>query len=738
MRIKIPALSLVFLLILLTGWGLADESSFRPRLGCIPFMAGSLQAMAFTEDISSSLLNSIDRSRYFEVVERKKIEQFIELEGMRLDNLDHERILKIGAKAGLDYVVHGSVDVSEVGTLLDISLLSVRNRKVLLKQTFRISQTDFARNLLEIAGTIVERVKNGINQPPVVVPDVVAAPVTAPSNLEASGTTSSIRLRWKSNMKQVSGFNIYRGTSPTGPFSLQATSSETSYTDESMKLNDVFFYCVAAVSQNGSVSERTPIVKGATAVAPLAPIFLNVEPDIKGARLVWRPRLGSGSDPLTEVHGYRIYRRQIEETAFTLVARLPVDVVSYTDSGLSEGVKYCYTITAHNNDGTESDYSALLSTLPLPSPNALRVSSGKIRHIPIAWDRYADKADGYVLYRSEKKEGPYTSIAILDGLAVTSYSDHGLADSTTYWYRMGVYKKNTTETAPSEAVAATTRSIPPTPAHLSAASSQPRKVTLKWQNAVTPDDEIAAVIIYRTIDEKGVVLEKIGEVEASQTEFVDEKPALQDKTTYYYRIASRNSGGAMSRQTTVVSATTKSPPASPTNFTGTSGGVKRAVLSWDKNSESDIREYHIFSKNPTDALFKQIATVVENQYQNTELQDGTEYIFKIRAIDKDGLMSDFSLPAVIKTKAVPAKVTGFNAVDLVNRVVSWTPNQEKDVRNYNVYKKGFLGIQQKIASVQGTQWQVNETKGAIALFVTAFDDSGLESEPSDVVEFKER
>jgi titin len=276
------------------------------------------------------------------------------------------------------------------------------------------------------------------------------------------------------------------------------------------------------------------------------------------------------------------------------------------------------------------------------------------------------------------------------------------------------------------------------PGNLSATSFQPRKVTLKWHNTVIPEEEIVAVIIYRSIDEKGVELEKIGEVDAAQTEFVDEKQALQDKTTYYYRIAAKNSGGAISRQSVVVAATTKFPPATPANVTGTSGGVKMTELSWDKNSETDINEYQVFIKTPTDAHFKQIAALAENHYQNNELKDGSVYIFKIKAVDKDGLASDVSLPAVIKTKPLPAKVAEFSVIDPDNRIVAWKPNLEKDIRNYNIYKKGFLGIKQKIDSVQGTRWQAKEAKGAIELFVTAFDDSGLESEPSETIEFKER
>jgi titin len=240
------------------------------------------------------------------------------------------------------------------------------------------------------------------------------------------------------------------------------------------------------------------------------------------------------------------------------------------------------------------------------------------------------------------------------------------------------------------------------------------------------------------MDEKGIALEKLAEVSASQNEFVDDKPALQDRTTYYYRLVARNSGGAMSQQTAVASATTKPPPAAPANLAGTSGEIKKTDLSWDRNRETDIKEYQVFVKRPTDADFRQIQGLFDNRYRDSDLKDGADYVYKIRVIDKDGLVSDFSGQVVVKTKPLPAKVTGFKAVDAASRKVAWNQNQEKDVRNYNVYKKGFLGAQQKLATVQSTQWQLDDTKGNVELYVTAIDESGLESEPSDMVVFRER
>ena len=129
-------------------------------------------------------------------------------------------------------------------------------------------------------------------------------------------------------------------------------------------------------------------VRGATAIAPPAPIFMNVEADIKEARLIWRPRPGNADNPRMKASEYLIYRRQGDTGTFSLIARLPVDAATYVDSGLSDGVKYIYTITSRNSEGTESEYSAKLSVQPMASPGTVRASSGRIRTISISWDEY--------------------------------------------------------------------------------------------------------------------------------------------------------------------------------------------------------------------------------------------------------------------------------------------------------------------------------------------------------------
>ena len=443
----------------------ASEANFRLKLGCVPFLAANLQAMAFTENISASLLNSFDRSSLFEVVERRKMEQILELEDLRLDNLNQESIARIGVKAGLDYVVHGNVGITESGAVIDVNLFNVRSNKQIMKASHQVSESDFSRKVQEIATTIVDRIRNAGAMPAETPASTPLLTAQTPKGVTASGSSSSIRLSWShDDLKLVAGFNIYRSSAPEGPFSHYATTTAPRYVDENLKLNEIFYYRIATVNQDGSTSGQCAAVKGETTIAPSPPIFMNVEADIKGARLTWRPRPNTGGDSRITPQGYKIYRRPAEDGAMTRVADLSADSATLSDSGLSEGIKYIYVITSYNRDGAESDYSASLSVIPLPPPAPPRAKSGMPRRIALSWNRYTGgSAEGYMIYRADKKDGAYTRIATLEGVNVTEYIDLELTANTTYWYRLSVYNKGGGETTHSVPVSAVTEDLLPHP-----------------------------------------------------------------------------------------------------------------------------------------------------------------------------------------------------------------------------------------------------------------------------------
>jgi uncharacterized protein len=705
----------------------------RPKVAAIPFTATSLQAMAFTENISSSLFHSLDRTGLLELIERKKIEQFLELEGLRLDTVTFTAGIKLAARAGVDYLLFGTVAVIQNGSALDITVVSVRSEKVVTKETVILSEADFSKKLADVATTIAGRITTPDSLP--AASSSKLASLAAPAALEASGTTTSIRLRWKySQPDAVAGFNIFRSGSQDGQYSLVATASCAEFVDENLKLNEVFYYKVAAAGKNGESGEQTPPVRGATSVAPSVPILMNTEPDLKAVRLVWQARPGSANDERMRPDGFRIYRSTTANGSFSGAGTAPATSTTYTDTGCEEGKICYYKITAFNRDKAESDYSSSLAGSPLPLPRPVRATGKKIRQALISWDRYpSEEFDGYKVYRALSSNGPFKDeVTRISGKDTLEYLDKNLGDATSYWYRLSVFRTSGGESGLSDPVLAVTRELPMAPVGLTAAEGLPRKGVIRWKSEAKPEDELVKYFVFRTEGRADSPFVKTAEVSSAIYEYVDNDPPLKDKTQYFYKVRAVNSGDAQSLDSATVSLTTKAAPEVPSGVSAVSGETRQVTIVWTKNSEPDIKAYRVAIKRAGGSEFTKLAEVSEARYVDSGLNVDEEHSYQVQAVDRDGLESPPSPVVTARTRPLPSRITGLRLSDPAGRVISWQAGTGQGTRTYNIYKASFLGNSQKLATVTTAEWKCSES-GKLELYVTAVDEAGLESLPSEPI-----
>jgi Abnormal spindle-like microcephaly-assoc'd, ASPM-SPD-2-Hydin len=68
-----------------------------------------------------------------------------------------------------------------------------------------------------------------------------------------AGTSHSVGLSWEASSSRVEGYNVYRGTASTGPYSkLDSTlDTHTSYTDSTVQSGKTYFYVTTAVGTDG-------------------------------------------------------------------------------------------------------------------------------------------------------------------------------------------------------------------------------------------------------------------------------------------------------------------------------------------------------------------------------------------------------------------------------------------------------------------------------------------------------
>jgi hypothetical protein len=119
----------------------------------------------------------------------------------------------------------------------------------------------------------------------VVAPSAVfGADVSAPTQpgvvTVSSVTASTAVLKWGGSTDNVgvTGYQVWRATSASGPFSLIATTTLLSYANGSLSTGTTRYYQVTATDAAGNVSLPTPYLAADT-LAPLAPTNLAVSAD---------------------------------------------------------------------------------------------------------------------------------------------------------------------------------------------------------------------------------------------------------------------------------------------------------------------------------------------------------------------------------------------------------------------------------------------------------------------------
>ena len=179
----------------------------------------------------------------------------------------------------------------------------------------------------------------------------------------------------------------------------------------------------------------------------------------------------------------------------------------------------------------------------------------------------------------------------------------------------------------------------------------------------------------------------------------------------------------------------------PTPVTGIRSGeiqVKQVAIEWEPNPEPDIAKYEVFRGEEQASVNKSLGEVPSSAYRFVDkgLKDGTTYHYKVRAIDKDGLIGKFSNPVQASTKPLPRNPHGIRAALDGGQVhVSWKPNPEPDIAKYVVSLKGFM-FWDKAGESNGPSfvYRGEIKKGKTITFrVTAVDGTGLESEPSEEI-----
>ena len=376
-----------------------------------------------------------------------------------------------------------------------------------------------------------------------------------PRELAAVPGDARIALSWLAPSSDggspITGYRIYRGATFGGESLLTTTGVVTSFSDATVTNGVTYYYFVRALNGVGesASSNEVSATPAAGPSVPDVPRNLQATPGNGSVTLTWSAPSSDGNSTIT---GYNIYRGTNSGNR-SFSASLG-DVRTYTDPGLSNGVKYYYVVTAVNAVGEgppSSEASARPATVP-DAPQTLQAIPGN-GNVTIQWSGPASNGGApvtnYRVYRGTSSGS--TSLLTTVG-NVDSYTDKGLTNGVKYFYRVAAVNRVGAGALSNEASASPTAgvSVPSVPQGLLATAGS-GVVTLRWSAPATDGGSpIKNYTIYR-----GVTRDSLAVLaRASALSLFD--GGLTNGVTYFYEVAAVNGAGEGPRSA-VASATPK-------------------------------------------------------------------------------------------------------------------------------------------------------------------------------------
>jgi uncharacterized protein len=679
------------------------------------------------------------------MLDRKELESFLSMNDLQ-QNDQMDNVVNIGTRLGLSVVVFGSVE--KRGSMITVLAKAIQvGQKKLMFNTRAVAVGEAA--LGGEMRKLSQQIRTAVAEQLAKEKSAEGGTFGGPAGFAKRSGNRSIHLLWEAPPgAAVAGYEIFRAAAEEGPFSMLSQVARTEYVDETVAKDTPYYYKVRAYNDRGMQSEFSPVINARTAVTPNPPVILKAEAHVKAISLIWSPGPGGG-DPL-KLKGYRLYRAKSEQGPYREIASLqpangdslnPFDrttKVTYLDKGLGDGEEYHYRVTAFNEKELESEFSRSVKGTTTPAVGAVDAVGELIREVRLSWkpvgspfirgyNVYRGPADGETLVRIKRVEAPS------DLNRKVEFADRdGLADLTRYKYRITAVEEGETETSPSPPAYAVTRGKPPMAEEFRAAGGRVKQIDLAWKAATA--EEVEGYKLYAA-KEKETEMTLLKTIPGRQTDrYTDNSRGLYDKLedgmTYRYRLTTFNRVQVESDAAPEVTARTKPRPQKVSGLRGEGAKPKSVPLSWSPNPEKDIVQYHLF-RAAEGGDFERIAKPRENSYLDQGLKDNTLYRYRIQAEDKDGLLSEDSEIASVRTKGRPSRPEGATGgVDAGKTILTWKAAAEPDVVQYMVYEKKLFGVE-KITPVREARFSEDAPpRGKSKTYViTAADGSGLESDP---------
>jgi fibronectin type 3 domain-containing protein len=226
-----------------------------------------------------------------------------------------------------------------------------------------------------------------------------------PPRPELEISEANIILKWTKNDEKIIGYNVYRAPEQSGPYGrLNADLvSELTFRDDTVTVDQNYFYLITAVNGGGYESLRSLAVLGVPVDVTPPPVAQDLKFTLHGATVNTHWSEVQANDLL----GYRVYRTMdLNNRDWQLLNSDPVPKALYADvltKNLSRYPFY-YRITSVDTHHNESEPSTMvkvqLPDVTPPRPPAITGSSVREGQVALAWSQvHVYDLAGFQVYR---------------------------------------------------------------------------------------------------------------------------------------------------------------------------------------------------------------------------------------------------------------------------------------------------------------------------------------------------
>ena len=486
-------------------------------------------------------------------------------------------------------------------------------------------------------------------------------------------STSEIDLAWTAPSGAVSGYNVYRGTSPgdedSSPINGSTLVASTTYDDTTASAGTTYYYTVQAVNGSGSGAASNEAI---ALTYPAAPTGLGATPiSASEIDLAWTAPSGA-------VSGYNVYRGTNPgvEGSSPINGGTLVATTAYNDTTASAGTTYYYTVKAANGSGTGTASNEAHALTYPAAPTGLGAAPVSAGEIDLAWTAPSGTVSGYNVYRGtspgDENPSPINGGALV---ATTAYNDTTASAGTTYYYTVEAVNGSGSGMASAEVSALT---YPAAPTGLGAAPVSASEIDLAW---TAPSGTVSGYNVYRGTSPGAEGPSPINGTLVATATYNDTTASAG--TTYYYTVqAVDGSGGGMASN----EASALTYPAAPTGLGATPISASEIDLAWTAPSGA-VSGYNVYrGTSPGEEGPSPIngTLVAGTAYNDTTASAGTTYYYTVQAVDGSG--SGMASAEVIAL-TYPAAPTGLGAAPVSASEVDLTWSAPSGaVSGYNVYR----------------------------------------------------